>query len=109
MAGAGVEALGGLGQAEQRDLLEVVEVDAAVAVATGHRAGDARVGLDEVGDEVLGADGLGLHQAQVGDDAVGATGAFLAVGRAAADGQDGQRGVLGEDRSGDHGFAPNMQ
>jgi hypothetical protein len=101
----GVEALRGLGQAQQGDLLEVVEVDAAVAVATCHGAGDAHVGLDEAVDELAGVGRVRLDRAEVGDDVVGATGTFLALdglGRC-----EGGQVVLGDDRHVDHGSVPS--
>ena len=46
--GVGVEAAGGLGEADEGHLVEVVEVDAAARVAAGDRVCDDDVGLDQL-------------------------------------------------------------
>ena len=112
VTGVGVEALRGLGQPEQRHLLEVVEVDAAVAVAGGHAAGHGRVGLDELTGQLVGV-GLAADVTEVADDGVGATGTCLALegrasGRMAGLDGGGSRGAYRGDSHGNHGSLPGV-
>ena len=105
MTGPGVEALGGLGEAEQGDLLEVVEVDAAVAVAAGDRPGDADIGLDEVIDQGATSRRAGVLATEAVDDGIRATDAVLPVGRTARGGGDDRSmrsGGLGYESDGNH-------
>ena len=109
-----VEPLRGLGEAQQGHLLEVVEVDAPVAVARGHAAGHGHVGLDELTGQLVGV-GLAADATEVGDDGVGATGTCLALeglGRAGPDGAGldggGSRGAYRGDSHGNHGSLPGV-
>ncbi len=65
MARVGVEPLRRRGEGQERDLLQVVEVDASVAIAPGEGPGESHVALDQLRRELLARRLTQVHHAEV--------------------------------------------